>query len=100
MMNLEQVAITDFVLLQADWEVRKGRDLIQALRPTHVIVHRQEQDQNHDYYLVTAPEMLRLLAQPLNGSRIAEILDQYQVQTTVVREASSDVESAPDRCII
>ena len=41
-LELQQVTETTLVLLQADWPVVNGRDLVEALKPTHVIIHRIE----------------------------------------------------------
>ena len=97
-MDLQQVAQTDFVLLHADWPVEKGKGLIQALQPTHVIVHRSDPEEY--YYLFTAPEALRLLEQSRSAPSIRAALTLHESGATPVREGTTSAESASDRCII
>jgi hypothetical protein len=54
-MNLQQVAMTSFVLLQATWPVENSRQLIERLKPSHVIVHRY--DPQDAYYLFSFQEV-------------------------------------------
>ena len=59
-MNLQQVAMTSFVLLQATWLVERSHQLIERLKPSHVIVHRY--DPQDVYYLFSAQEVLTSFA--------------------------------------
>ena len=69
-MDLQQVAMTEFVLLQASWPVEKSRQLVEQLKPSHVIVHRREA--RNEYYLLTAEEALNLLKNATNASSVGK----------------------------
>src|SRR6266478_6622912 len=97
-MDLQKVAMTEFVLLQASWPVEKSRQLIEKLNPSHVIVHRSEA--HNDYYLLTAQEALKLLANANNASSVSEALHLAERSATPALEGSTDAESAPDQCIV
>src|SRR5438876_10069823 len=97
-MDLQQVAMTEFVLLQASWPVEKSRQLIERLNPSHVIVHRSEA--HNDYYLLTVEEALNLLTNANNASSVAEALHLEERPAVPALEGSTDAESAPDRCIV
>src|SRR5437660_1458307 len=55
-MDLQPVVMTTFILLEAEWPVLRGRELVDALQPTHVIVHRS--DPQEEYFLYTSQEAL------------------------------------------
>lgn len=97
-MDLQQVAMTEFVLLQPGWPVEKSRQLIERLKPSHVIVHRSEA--RNDYYLLTAEEALNLLTKANNASSVGEALHLEERSTTIALEGSTDAESAPDQCVV
>src|SRR2546428_1025158 len=96
--DLQQVAMTEFVLLQPSWPVEKSRQLIERLKPSHVIVHRSEA--HNDYYLLTAEEALKLFANVINASSVGEALRLAERSATPALEGSTDAESAPDQCIV
>jgi hypothetical protein len=97
-MNIQQVAMTTFVLLQATWTVENGRRLTERLKPSHVIVHGR--DPQDVYYLFSAQEALTLFAHTSNGLSIREAvrLDERCMTPTV--ESTTDAEQAPDQCIV
>jgi len=97
-MDLQEVAMTEFVSLQPNWPVERSRQLIERLKPSHVIVHRSEA--HNDYYLLTAEEALNILANANNASSVSEALHLAERSATPALEGSTDAESAPDQCIV
>jgi hypothetical protein len=79
-MNLQQVAMTTFVLLQATWPVENSRQLVERLEPLHVIVHRHYP--RDAYYLFSAREALTLFVQASNGLFVHEVLRLNERSTT------------------
>jgi hypothetical protein len=59
-MDVAQVVEMTFVLLQAEWDVEKSRQLVEQVKSTHVIVHRS--DPQHYYHLYARQEALDRLA--------------------------------------
>jgi len=97
-MNIQQVAMTTFVLLQATWLVGNGRQLTERLKPSHVIVHgHYPQDA---YYLFSAQEALTLFAQASNGISIHEAVRLDERSKTPTVEGDTDAEQASDQCIV
>jgi CHAT domain len=100
-MDLQQVAMTSFVLLQDEWSVVKGLESIETLKmahPTHVIVHHS--DKSDDYYIFSIQETLDLLNRAPNTSSLRIALNLQRANATPALEGTSNAESAPDRCII
>jgi hypothetical protein len=97
-MDLQQVALTTFVLLESTWAVAKGRELVEALNPTHVIVHRH--DPRQYYYLYSREEALGRLNVTINTSSIHEAFNLHEFDATPLLEAHSNAEDAPNRCIV
>lgn len=97
-MNLQQVAMTTFVLLQATWSGENSRQLIERLQPSHVIVHRPEPQEA--YYLFAAQEAMSLLAQALTMSSVEHALRLDQQMPTPMLIGETDAELVPDRCVI
>jgi hypothetical protein len=97
-MDLQQIAQTTFVLLEATWPVSRGRELVEALNPTHVIVHRHDPQQY--YYLYTREEALGLFHLSVDTYPIQQAFHLHKFDATPLLEAHSNAEDAPDRCII
>jgi hypothetical protein len=97
-MDVEQIASTDFVLLQAGWLVEKGRQLIEASQPLRVIVHRR--DPQEYYYLFPAEETVNRLARVPNTWSIDQALDLHEYTATLVLESDEDAERAPAQCVV
>jgi len=97
-MNLQQVAMTTFVLLRATWSAENSRELLERLQPSHVIIHCPEPQEV--YYLLTTQEAMSLLAQARRLSSVehALCLDKQVPVPTLVGE--TDAEQVPDRCVI
>ena len=97
-MDLRQMAMTTFVLLQATWSVENSRQLIEQLQPSHVIVRRY--DSQDAYYLFSVPEALILFTQASTGLSIREALRLDEQSVTPVVEGDTNAEQAPDQCIV
>lgn len=97
-MDLQQITQTRFVLLQAEWPVAKGQALVEALNPTHMIVHRS--DPQESYYLYTVEEALARLKQVTDTTAIQVAFNLRKADATPLLEAHTDAEDAPDRCIV
>src|SRR2546421_10350770 len=97
-MNLQQVAMTTFVLLQATWPVEDGRQLTERLKPSHVIVH--DHDPQDAYYLFSAQEALTQFAHVANGLSIHEAAHLDERTAAPAVEGDTDAEQSPDQCIV
>src|SRR6266568_6686754 len=97
-MNLQQVAMTTFVLLQAAWSIENSRKLIEQLQPSHVIVHRHSP--KDAFYLLTADESLDLFASTSSARAVCEALDLHEYTPTPARASDTDAESTPDLCVV
>src|SRR2546421_9471943 len=97
-MDLQQVLMTTFILLEAEWSVTRGRELIEVLKPTHVIVHRNGAQEYYSLY--TSQQALYRLEHMASDLSIQEALDLHETDTTPLVDIHSDAERAPDRCIV
>jgi len=97
-MNLQQIAMTTFVLLQATWSVENGRQLTEQLKPSHVIVHGR--DPLGEYYLFSAHEALTLFAHAPAELSIREAVHLDERSMTPTIEGNTNAEQAPDQCIV
>src|SRR6516162_3270072 len=97
-LELKQIAETTFVLLQADWSVVKGRELVEALKPTHVILHASSPQES--FYLYTTEETLTRMQGVADAASISVAFNLYETDSTPLLEPHSNAEDAPDRCII
>lgn len=98
MLELWKVASRTFVLLQADWPGSKGRELIEALQPSHVIIRRNLSDRS--YYLLSTEESFELFSLFPTASLIQDVLDLSEKEPTPTLEGTVNAEDAPDRCVI
>jgi hypothetical protein len=96
--NLQQVAETSFVLVQADWSTEKCRRLIRYLEPSHVIVHSDTPQEL--YYLYRASEALARLSQAPAAASIGRVLDLHESGATPLLEVYDDAAAAPDWCVV
>lgn len=96
-LELAQVTETTFILLQADWSIARGRELIEALKPTHVIIHRERED---SFYLYTIEMALTHMKGIANATPIHIAFNLHEIDATPLLEAHSNAEDAPDLCIV
>src|SRR5438067_5436046 len=97
-MDLQAVVMTTFVLLEAEWPIARGRELVDVLKPTHVIVHRGETQEY--YYLYTSQEALDRLERMTPALSIQVAFDLYNALAAPLVEIHTTAESAPDWCIV
>src|SRR2546421_4595457 len=97
-MNLLNVAMTPFVLLQATWSAEQSAQLIERLQPLRVIVHRREPQEA--YYLFSTQEVLDPLAHAPSVSSVDQTLCLDERTPTPVLEGETDAEQAPEQCVI
>lgn len=97
-MDPHQITQTRFVLLQAGWPVTKGRALVEALKPPHVIARCSNPEEY--YYLYSVEEALTRLNQAADVTAIQVAFDLHETEATPLLEAHTDAEDAPDRCIM
>ena len=97
-MYLREVAMDTFVLLQAPWPVKKARQLVKLLNPTHVIVHRR--DPRDYYYLYNVAEAIPHLAGASDEMSIHEAFKLHEYQATPTLDSYARLETAPARVVI
>jgi len=97
---LHEVATDTFVLVQADWSVDKARQLIEALNPTHVIVHRFESKDEEYYYLYTKLNVCDFLRSAPKQEPIRIALDLHEGKATPTLDAYTNAEMVPDRSVV
>src|ERR1700730_17101068 len=81
-MKLRQITMTTFVLLQATWLGKNSCQLIERLKPSHVIV--QSHDPQDAYYLFSAQEALILFSYDSGLSSVRELLRLSERSTTLM----------------
>src|SRR5260370_16682522 len=79
-MDLQAVVMTTFVLLEAEWPITRGRELIEMLKPTHVILHQSEPQES--YYLYTSQEALDRLEHAAPAFSIQVAFDLHEPDAT------------------
>ncbi len=87
-MNLEDFVNTSFVVLQSDWDVHRGREMVERLRPSHVIVHRVE-DPGDYYYLFPIERAKTVLSRAPNDVPLRYAFDLHEYQATTLLDAGT-----------
>jgi hypothetical protein len=95
-MNVSHLIQTDFVLLEADWPADQSRQLIDQVRPSHVIVHRREAERDY-YYLYSRKEALDLL--PL-GKSVRAAFDLHESAATPLLDHLTPIDALPARAVV
>jgi len=98
MLHLHEIAAESFVLLQAEWPVRKALELVTHLERTHVIVHRLEP--TDFYYLYPREEALACLRNTDPDVTIHQAFNLHEGDATPALDAYSDAREAPDRTVV
>ncbi len=98
LIDLRPMVMTAFVLLQSDWPVVRGRELVEALLPTHVIVQRH--DPQEYYYLYPSQEVLDRLRRAPDTTPIWAALNLHETDATPLVDIHADPLSAPNRCVV
>ncbi len=97
-MYLHEIASEDFVIVQAGWTASQARQLIERLRPNHVIVHQVEALEA--YYLLTRREALRALARAPDAQALHLALSLQNREPTTALDAYASAEAAPDQGVV
>jgi hypothetical protein len=87
-----------FVTLRDTSTAREARQLLERLRPTHVIVRRTEPEDS--YQLYPTPEALNLLARADDWASVCDAFSLNESEPTPTTEMRVGVESAPDRSVV
>lgn len=87
-----------FVLLQAEWSVGRGLELIKGLGPTHVIVHSR--DPRDAYFLYTKEDALSALAGRAVAASLATTLGLKTFPATPQVDRDTPVGFMPPRCVV
>ena len=80
-MYVHEVSMDNFVLIKANWSVKKALELIKAfeqityLNPTHVIIHRTDPEY---YYLYPIPEAEYILSKIAMEMTVHEAFDLHE----------------------
>ena len=97
-MDLQSIVMTTFVLLQAEWSVDKGRELVNMVNSTHIIVHRSSPQES--YYLYTSQEVLDRLKQAASTTSVQVALDLNGTPPTPLVDIYSEAENLPYQFIM
>jgi bacillolysin len=99
-LSAEQVVQKSFLLVHASWGTGKARQLIRALEPSHVIVHRSDGDDY--YYLYTAQAALEQLGtgRLLDDTTVQEALRLHEYDAAPLVDLHESAKGVTDRCIV
>ncbi len=97
-MYLHEIAYDSFILMQADWQVDKAKQLLERLKPSHVIIQHSDTESRH--YLYKSDELLKQLSSADLEQTLQDTLKLNEATATPVYDAYSDAEDAPDFCIV
>jgi hypothetical protein len=86
------------VLLQGGWTAGKVRELLEHLKPTHVIVHRSEPTDL--YYLYTQAEAIDRLAIHDARTTLFDAFNLRESTATPERDAFTAADEVPDRAVV
>jgi hypothetical protein len=96
--NIVAIFSNSFVLLQAEWSVGQGLELIKGLGPTHVIVHSRGP---HDaYFLYTKEAALSALEGRAVAASLAINLGLKTFPSTPQVDRATPVWLMPPRCVV
>ena len=97
-MYLREICNENFALVQADWTVGMGRQFVERLHPSHVILRRVLP--SNQYYLFGHYDFLILLNSRRDETVISDAIDMRKEQATPTRDAYSDLAEAPTRTVV
>jgi hypothetical protein len=87
-----------FVLIQSNWPVKKARQFIEDLKPTHVVLKRG--DPEVCYYLYTRDEVLDNLKDRPDDAIVWSAYQQAAAATTPAVDTYADYVTAPTRGVV
>jgi hypothetical protein len=97
-MEIQEIASTNFVLLQDTWTTANCLDLINYLKPSHAIVCKH--DTLDQYYLFEAAYLTQLLINASGTIHFYEVLATIVCIAIPTVESDAEAEDAPDQCIL
>src|SRR5690349_6138426 len=97
-MYLHEAASDSYVLLQAGRTTDKVRELLEHLKPTHVIVHRS--GPTDLYYLYTKAEAIDRLTNDDSRTTLLEAFNLQECTATPSRNAFAMVDEVPNRAVV
>ena len=97
-MEIQEVALSSFVLVEAPWPPDQSHRLISDLEPTHIIVHHGEPPQDSYYLLQVDESVLGLLE--AGAPDLDRALGLGHRDAVPLVAATEEAERAPDRCVV
>lgn len=97
-MNVSEVAMTSFIMVDGAWPVARSLELIRNLKATHVIARRRGPRGGH--LLFTKSEALHLLERSKKGTESTEALLAKASRVTRTLESGARVKDASQRYIV
>lgn len=97
-MQLREIAMTNFVLLQDTWTTANCLVLMNHLKSSHAII--QKEGMPDQYYLFKSAYLSQLLAAASHTASLAEALDTIVCTAIPALESDSEAEDVPDQCIV
>jgi hypothetical protein len=97
-MDLERLASTSFVRLDDSWPAGRSRDLVERLRPKHVILRHGAGSEL--YYLVLADEAIGGLGRIPQAAPTGEAFNWAKLTPAPLVSGDADIDVAPDLCIV
>jgi len=97
-MYLHEIAYDSFILMQTDLQVDKAKQLLERLKPSHVII--QHSNTKSRSYLYKSDEILKELSSVVPEQTLQDTLKLDEITATPVCDAYTDAEEAPSFCIV
>lgn len=99
-MYLYQNTNTDFVLVEADWQVEKALTLVQNLRSGWVIVKRQEKDNQGYYYLYDHTDFVNRISKAKSQDLVRQALILHEHESEKKIPDTLSIADAPPRGVV
>lgn len=97
-MELREITMTNFVLLQDTWTSVNCLELLKLLQPSRVIISKEGMPDQ--YYLTKASDMLQHIINTPDALFLAEVLATTTYTPVLALESDSEADDAPDQCIV
>lgn len=104
-MDLSDFVSTPFTFVDADWRAGESSELFQTLRPlaqqpTHVLVERDEDDEEKYHYVFRIEDVAQQLGSVPNDLSVKDALNLHERKATPVIDIATPLEAAPDVAIV
>lgn len=97
-MDLREIAMTDFILLQDNWTSANCLVLLERLQPLYTIIFNEQMPDQ--YYLIKASELSQHLTSKPNAIYLAEVLATTTYVPVPALDGGSEADDAPDQCVV